>query len=72
VKITNEYAKEIPHYDDIPKSVLAAIAFSFAVQLTGKEDFNVAKEILITEWHFLNCNGIVPQDVPAKLHDFIK
>lgn len=70
-KLLNDYAREIPHYDDIPKSVLGAIAMSFAVHITGEEDWEKAKKILVTEWSILAENEIVPQSVPSKLRHLI-
>lgn len=72
MKQSNEYAKLIPHFDDIPKTVLAAIAVSLAVRLTGEEDFDGAIDDIITEWHILHSGGIVPQPVPKQLRGFVE
>lgn len=69
-KKMNEYARELPHYDDIPKSVLGALAFSFAMRLE-EDDVDKAKTLLITEWAILYQGGIVPQPVPSKLHSMV-
>lgn len=69
-KKMNEYAREVPHYDDIPKSVLAALAFSLAMRLEV-DDVGGAKALLIVEWINLHKVGIVPQPVPSKFHDFL-
>lgn len=65
-KIHNAYEAELGAsiYEDVPKAVLAAIAVSALT--VGGDRLEIAKERLITEWHLLHENGIVPQPVPAK------
>lgn len=70
MKSMNEYADSIPHYDDIPKSVLAALAFSLAMRLE-EDDPERAVSLLISEWLTLHRGGIVPQAVPGKFSHFI-
>lgn len=69
-KKSNEYAREVPHCDDIPKSVLAALALSLALHLE-EGDFDRARRVMITEWAILHRGGIVPQAVPSKLHGMV-
>jgi hypothetical protein len=69
-KLMNDYAKEVPNYDDIPKSVLAALAFSPAMRLE-EDDPERAKQLLITEWAILHQGGLVPQSVPSKLYGMV-
>jgi hypothetical protein len=65
---SNEYADMLhPLYDNIPKTVMAAIAVSFAIQLKGEEDFEYfIKKRIMEEWEILHQNGIVPQKPPKK------
>lgn len=60
---TNVYADAIGDMiDRIPKSVLAAIAFSYAS--CGGDDFQAGVQNLIREWWVLYQNQIVPQKPP--------
>ncbi len=59
IKNLNDYSKLITFYETIPKSVLAAIAVSFAGLGAGKLE-NVS-ELILKEWEVLYQNGIVPQ-----------
>lgn len=69
-KKRNDYVREIPSYDDIPKAVFAAIAFSFAMRLE-EDDADRARRLLVTEWAILHQSGLVPQPVPSRLRDMI-
>lgn len=64
-KIGNEYQEQFPCYDETPKSLIAAVAMSLAMQLTGEEDNEQAKKILSDEWASLHKAGIVPQKPKA-------
>ena len=59
LKKHNEYERMLAFYDSIPKSVLAAIAVSFAAQIEG--DIGDAHKAILNEWRVLHENGIVPQ-----------
>lgn len=68
MKITNEYAMAFGRdYSKIPKSVFAAVAFSYATWACGDEaktnDDAVAR--FMKEWRTLNDNGIIPQKPPC-------
>lgn len=58
----NEYQKVLSaeFYRRCPKSVLAAIAVSYAARQFD-EDFTMAENAIIDEWKALYTNGIVPQ-----------
>jgi hypothetical protein len=59
MKTSNEYADALSElYHAIPKSVLAAIAVSFACR---DGDFSDAENSILREWMLLYQNGIVPQ-----------
>jgi hypothetical protein len=62
---SNEYADAISDelFDALPKSVLAAIAVSFACR---NGDFNDVDNRILKEWMTLHENGIVPQK-PLKI-----
>ncbi len=69
--IPNEYAHHLGElFEKIPKSVLAAVAVSFAVMLRdeGTDDLRLAnaKHDILKEWWTLHENGIVPQRPPGK------
>ena len=58
--VGNEYQRAYGRlYDAIPKSVLAAIAFSYASS-GGDRPVEAIKKIM-REWAVLHDNGIVPQ-----------
>ena len=61
--LPNEYANGFPDFDRTPKSVIAAIAVSFAALQTD-EDFEKAKELIRQEWFRLHQAQIVPQKPP--------
>lgn len=56
----NQYAALLENFDEIPKSVLAAIAVSLAL-LQNEEDLSSVSKIINDEWRVLHENGIVPQ-----------
>lgn len=60
IKKSNEYAGSYPGFTETPKSVLAAIAFSLAMRISGDNPEDAAK-LLRDEWAALHANGIVPQ-----------
>lgn len=67
VKIGNEYAQGFGRlYEEIPKAVFAAVAYSYAGWACGEEakanDEIVAR--FLEEWRILHDNGIVPQKPP--------
>ncbi len=60
---TNEYSDALGDLlDRIPKTVFAAIAFSYAS--CGGDDFAAGVTNIIREWWILYENGIVPQKPP--------
>jgi len=61
--LPNEYMSGFPDFDRTPKSVIAAIAVSFAALQTD-EDFEKAKQLIRQEWFILHQNQIVPQKPP--------
>lgn len=62
--LTNEYQREMGDlFDEIPKSVLAAIAVSALT--CGGDQISTARARLAKEWEVLNLNGIVQQK-PSK------
>ena len=63
LKHTNEYQMELSQFDRIPKSVLAAIAVSFAS--CGGDNLDEAEAVILDEWRALYAAGIVPQK-PVK------
>ena len=64
-KTFNEYAYELRDaYDQMPKAVLAAIAYSFALLLC-EDDFDAARGKVAKEWQQLHMQHIVPQ-APCK------
>ncbi len=64
-KTTNEYAREIKNYDNIPKAVLAAIAVSAVT--CGGDLLDEATERINAEWQILHEAGIVPQKPTKEL-----
>lgn len=65
-KKMNPYALEVHGYDDTPKAVFAAVAFSLAMRLS-EDDYHEARKLLIREWNILTRNGLVTTPVPAYL-----
>jgi len=66
MKAMNEYARACGQYEETPKAVFAALAYSLAVRLTGEEDYAGAVAILREEWQTLHEQGIIPQRPPVK------
>lgn len=65
-KTMNEYARALGAvYEDTPKAVFAAVAFSYAARLTGDTSEAAAVREFLHEWRILHENGIVPQE-PRK------
>lgn len=61
----NEYQEVLgDDFDKIPKSVLAAIAVSFAS--SGGDYLSSARVAVMKEWDTLHKNGIVPQAPPKN------
>lgn len=56
----NQYIDHFPNFDKTPKTVIAAIAVSFAL-MQSQDDFEEAKSILEHEWHILYEARIVSQ-----------
>lgn len=65
MKTMNQYADKFPCYEDTPKAVAAALAFSLAMRLCGDSAID-ARETVRAEWETLFANGIVPQKPPAR------
>lgn len=70
-KKMNHYALEVHGYDDTPKAVFAALAFSLAMRLSD-DDFHEARKLLLREWNILGRNGIVSTPMPAYLRGWIE
>jgi hypothetical protein len=62
---SNEYVKILKDYDRIPKTVLAAIAVSFALRIE-EEAWERVENRVANEWQALYDNGIVPQKPTRK------
>jgi hypothetical protein len=62
MKTHNEYSKVISAdvYEKMPKTVLAAIAVSFASRIQSCSP-EAAAVFLLKEWKTLHANGIIPQ-----------
>lgn len=60
-KKRNAYVHAVVNYDDTPKAVWAAIAFSLALRLAGNDSNNDANLLIAAEWDALYQNQIVPQ-----------
>lgn len=58
--VINSYQQRFPNFDKTPKTVIASIAFSFALQIC-EDDFERAAQLIRDEWGILNVNGIVRQ-----------
>ena len=63
--LRNDYQNAIEHelFDEIPKSVWAAIAISALT--CGGDKLAEAPQLVAKEWEVLHLNGIVPQK-PGK------
>ena len=64
---SNKYMRSLPWFDRIPKSVLAAIAVSYAS--SGGDYLEQASDNVAREWMVLYENGIVPQRPPADIRE---
>jgi hypothetical protein len=62
--LSNEYARLLTWYEEVPKAVLAAIAVSYAT--AGGDHLEQAEANVAKEWKTLNENGIVQQKPSAK------
>ena len=60
MKTGNEYQDQYPSFDDTPKAVIAAIAFSLAMRLS-EDNPSEAIRLCSAEWQALHNAGIVPQ-----------
>jgi hypothetical protein len=65
IKTSNEYARAVNCYDEIPKAVWAAIAIS--VLTCGGDCLDEANERVMQEWLALHEAGIVPQKPPIQI-----
>ena len=71
MKSSNEYAQAFGRlYSAIPKSVFAAVAFSYANISCGEDghesdNSNETVRRFLNEWKILHENGIVPQKPPS-------
>ena len=65
IKKSNEYARLVPNYDEIPKAVFAAIAFSMCF-ISAEESTEGAVARFNEEWDALHVAGIVPQKRRTK------
>ncbi len=63
--LPNDYQRSFPDFDKTPKSVIAAIAISFALRLLD-DNLDAAAEMIADEWQTLHQNGIVPQRPPKR------
>lgn len=62
--LPNQYQQHYPAFEKTPKAVIAAIAYSFALQLC-EDDSLAAQKLILEEWKILNLNNIVPQKAIA-------
>lgn len=62
----NEYAYAVENMDAIPKTVLAAIAFSMCFIAVEEQGGKAANDRLYEEWNALYQAGIVPQKPIAR------
>ena len=68
---SNEYLDEIREvYEEIPKSVFAAIAVSALT--CGGDHIDEATEAIVKEWVALNNAGIVPQKPRGRSKEIAK
>jgi hypothetical protein len=56
----NEYQANYPQFEQTPKAVLAAVAYSLAMRLAEDSPCQ-AEQLLAEEWRALYLSGIVPQ-----------
>lgn len=64
---SNEYMEALKFFDAVPKSVLAAIAVSYAS--SGGDYLDFASDNIAREWTLLHEQGIVPQRPPAFVRE---
>lgn len=62
MKLSNEYQRALRTYEQMPKAVLAAVAFSFASRIIESADAATVEAAILNEWQVLHDNGIVPQE----------
>jgi len=55
----NEYQLAYPAFEDTPKAVIAAVAFSLAMRLCDG-NYEEVLNLLADEWRVLHRSGIVP------------
>ncbi len=70
MKKSNEYASAFGRlYAKVPKSVFAAVAFSYASWACGEEASTSAEAVarFVQEWRVLHENGIIPQKPASGL-----
>lgn len=60
-EISNEYADLFSSYDEIPKSVFAAIVVSLILK-ENNETIETVEDLFFDEWEALNVSGIVSQE----------
>lgn len=70
-KKMNPYAYEVDGYDDTPKAVFAALAFSLAMRLS-EDNYGEARKLLLREWNILTRNDIVTTPMPAYLRELME
>ena len=56
----NEYSRSYPNFENTPKAVIAAVAYSLAMMIEGEEE-GKAEKLLVEEWETLHQAGIVKQ-----------
>lgn len=64
--ITNEYSESIrpEFFQDVPKSIWAAIAISYLLHDRGAR-WDEVEDLVLHEWDVLHRNGIIPQKARA-------
>lgn len=65
-------ALDLRFYEEMPKSVLAALAVSFATAHHGDDQLGLAAQRLAREWLALHEAGIVPQAPGKRARDLIR
>lgn len=68
MKTMNTYANKYPRYEETPKAITAAVAFSLAMRLCGDNEVD-AREMVRAEWEALYENSIIPQKPPQNTGD---
>ena len=64
-EFSNEYADLFSSYDEIPKSVFAAIVVSLILK-ENNETIETVEDLFFDEWESLNVSGIISQK-PLKV-----